>query len=132
MMQKTNLEKKAYPIKQLVHWYFGNHCSRKCFDDDTRLQDHAEKLETFANKNPGLKMTHKDFLILFDEQMTVCTLDPTFKQKSISWNLFTALQRIPNYDSSKIIIKSGRLERKDCAIEKPTPGCRICAAHGIR
>jgi len=100
------MEKKEYHIKRLVNWYFGNYCSRKCFDKKERLFDHYNKLMSFADKNQNLKMTHSDFLQLFNENMTLCTLDKSFKRKSISWKLFERLQDSPNYNSDKIIVEN--------------------------
>ncbi len=68
-----------------------------------RLRDHQDKLLQFSEKNKNLKMTHREFLELFNNHMTLCTLDEGFKRKHIDWKLFTMLQDTPNYDSDKIM-----------------------------
>jgi len=75
------MEKKEYPIVNIVNWYIGNYCFRKCFDKDERLIDHIEKLREFAKKNEGLKMRHREFLNLFNDHMNLCTLEDGFKRK---------------------------------------------------
>lgn len=119
-------QKKAYPIKHLVNWYIGNHCSRKCFDKMDKLEEHQTKLLEFAEKNQKLQMTHRDFLDLFNNHITICTLDESFKQKSIGWKLFTVLQRTQNYNSDEIIVKDKIITTKSSPLEQPKPGCIIC------
>ena len=55
-----------YPISRVVNWYFGNFCTRKCFNKEKRLNDCYNKLQLFVNKNSGLMITHKEFKDLFD------------------------------------------------------------------
>ncbi len=124
-------EKKAYTIQHLVRWYFANYCMRKCFDKDLRLQEHYKWLMLFAEKNPSLQMTHKEFLHLFNDQMHLCTLHDSFKRRSIGWGLFEDLKDTPNYDSDKIIVQNGRIKRIDGELEKPVV-CIACKALGIR
>jgi hypothetical protein len=123
--------KKAYPIRHLVHWYYSNYCARKCFDNNERLKKHYDKLEEFANKNPNLKMTHADFLTLFNDQMTICTLEDGFKRKAIGWKLFDILLRTPDYESNNIIVEHGRLRTLQGPLPTPRPRCRTCVALGI-
>ena len=106
-------EKKPYPLRQIVNWYFGNHCARKCFDKDERLQEHHQKLMLFVEKNPNLVITHRQFLDLFNNHMTLCSLDENFKRRSIGWKLFERLQATPNYDSDLMIIDGNKIKRKD-------------------
>lgn len=120
------LEKKSYPIQHLVNWYFGNYCVRKCFDKDDQLRDHHQKLMMLAEKNPSLKMTHRDFLEMFNNEMKICTLDDSFKRKTIGWKLFTILQDTPNYDSNMIMVKKGIVQRNDGALQKPVSRCNLC------
>ena len=127
----TATEKKEYPILHLVNWYFGNYCMRKCFDKEERLQDHHEKLTEFAKKNPALKMTHRDFLDLFNNDMKICTLDNSFKMKTVGWKLFTLLQRTPNYDSDKIIVEKGTVKTRTSPLEEPRARCKVCKMFGV-
>lgn len=103
---------------------------RKCFDKDQRLRDHHHKLLEFVEKNKNLKMTHSDFLKLFNDHMLICTLDDHFKRRSMGWKLFTLLQDTPNYDSDKIIVEKGRVRLKEGELEKPRR-CPTCVALGI-
>ena len=124
-------EKKEYPIRNLVNWYFGNYCSRKCFDDLDRLVDHRDKLQEFAKKNPKLKMTHREFLELFNNHMKICTLDDSFKRKAIFWKMFTVLQKTPNYKSEDMMIKNGKIETKKGPLDKPESSYCMCKVLGI-
>ena len=119
------MEKKEYPIRQLVNWYFGNYCSRKCFDTEERLFDHQQKLMDFAEQNKNLKMTDADFLQFFNEHMIVCTLQDSFKKKMVSWKLFEKLKDTPNYDSDKIIVEHNTIKMTDGLLEKPVC-CALC------
>ncbi len=127
---ETKTEKKAYPLRQIVNWYWGNYCTRKCFDKEERLRDHSQKLQLFVEKNPNLLMTHRQFLDLFHEQMSICTLDESFKRRSIGWKLFERLQATPNYDSDLMVVEEGWIKRKDGELAKPKY-CPACRAAGI-
>jgi len=124
------MEKHEHPIKSLVHWYFGNYCTRKCFDNDEKLHDHYTKLINFAEKNPQLRMTHHDFLWLFSNEMKICTLEDSFKRKMIGWKLFERLKDTPNYDSDKIIVENNVVKKRDGDLDKPVR-CSVCKALGV-
>lgn len=121
---------KKYPIKHLVNWYYGNYCVRKCFDKEERLFSHGKWLQDFANKHQDLTMTHKEFLGLFHDHMSLCTLKDSFKRRSIGWKLFERLQDTPNYDSDKIIVEDGRIKTTEGELEQPQR-CLACKHQGI-
>lgn len=121
---------KKYPIKHLVNWYYGNYCVRKCFDKEERLFQHGEWLQEFARKHKGLTMTHKAFLELFHNHMSLCNLNDSFKRRSIGWKLFERLQDTPNYDSDKVIVEGGRIKTTDGELEPPRR-CLACKHLGI-
>lgn len=123
---------RIYPISHLVNWYIGNYCTRKCFDDPIVLSRHYEQLREFATKNPGLEMTHADFKDFFNDSMIVCTLDDSFKRKSIGWSLFSILQRTPGYCSKDIIVLNGKIEAKQGPLPAPVKGCAVCRKLGVR
>ena len=123
-------ERNAYPIRRLVNWYFANYCMRKCFDKDARLRDHQQKLVTFACKNPNLTMSHRDFLDLFNDGMTICTLDDSFKRRSVGWKLFSILNDTPGYDSDAIVVKDGIVQTRSGQLPKARR-CPTCRALGI-
>lgn len=126
MANSTN----KYPIKHLVNWYYGNYCLRKCFDKGERLSQHGEWLQEFANKHQDLTMTHKEFLEIFHNHMSLCILDDSFKRRSIGWKLFERLKETPNYDSDKIIVEDGRIKMTDGELESPQR-CLACKHLGI-
>ncbi len=79
-------EKKPAEIKKLVNWFYGNYCSRKCYDDIDRQHDHWEKLQELAKKLEGVRMTHKDFLHMLRSDRTICNLsDEEWKSRKFSW-----------------------------------------------
>ena len=78
--------KKAVPIKQLVNWYYGNYCTRKCYDDEKRQKEHYPKLLELAHKLQRTMMTHRDFLNLLRNDRTICDLsDEEWKNRKFSW-----------------------------------------------
>ena len=121
---------KKYPIKHLVNWYYGNYCTRKCFDKEERLFQHSEWLREFAEKHKQLTMTHKEFLILFHDHMSLCTLKDSFKRRSIGWKLFERLKATQNYDSDKIIVENGRIKTIEGELEPPKV-CLACKYLGV-
>lgn len=125
-------EKKKYLIRQVVNWYYWNHCARKCFDNDERLHDHWQKLRLIVDKNKQLEVTHRDFLDLFNGHFALCTLDDSFKRKMVSWKLMSLLQRTPEYDPHQIIVENGILKTKSGSLPKPKPGCQTCRVFGIQ
>jgi len=124
------VEKKKYPLRQLVNWYFGNYCSRKCFDNPERLKDHYDKLMNVVKNSPTVSMTHRDFLDLFNEHLSICTLSDSFKRKSIGWTLLTILQETPNYESDKIVVENKRIKLVQGELAPPRR-CEICKAANI-
>ncbi len=121
---------QKYPFQHLVNWYFGNYCTRKCFDKDERLGEHYKKLQTIAEKNPLVLMTRRDFLDLFNDHLKICTLEENFKRRYIGWKLFERLKATPNYDSDKIIMKDNRIKTTNGELEKPQY-CPTCKLFGI-
>ena len=94
------------------------------------MSQHGEWLQDFALKHNGLTMTHKEFLILFHDHMTLCTLEDSFKRRSIGWKLFERLQDTPNYDSDKIVVESDRIKTTEGELE-PARRCLACKHLGI-
>ena len=124
-------EKKPYPIRNIVNWYIGNYCERKCFDNPERIMEHREKLLKFVEKNSEMKMTHRQFLDLFNNHMMICTLEDSFKRRSMGWTLFEILQKTPNYNSNEIIVMNKRVMTKNGELPKPIQNCKICERFGI-
>ena len=78
--------KKAVPVKQLVNWYYGNYCTRKCYNDEKRKEEHTLKLYELAKKLKGTLMTHAQFLELLRSDKTICDLsDEEWKNRKFSW-----------------------------------------------
>ena len=97
------VEKKAYPVSHVVNWYYGNFCARKCFDKEERLFECWTKLRAFADNNKDLKIRHKEFKDLFDEDhIKICKLSPGFRRKSISWKQFEYFSRDSDFDPDKL------------------------------
>lgn len=78
--------KKAVPVQQLVNWYYGNYCTRKCYNDDKRQQEHYPKLQELAVKLKDVMMTHREFLDLLRTDKTICDLsEEEWKTRKFSW-----------------------------------------------
>ncbi len=78
--------KKKVPLKQLVNWYYSNYCTRKCYNDEKRQEEHLPKLQELAKRLENVKMTHQHFLILLRSDKTICNLsDEEWKSIHFSW-----------------------------------------------
>lgn len=109
---------KKYSVRHLVNWYYGNYCTRKCFDKEERLLRHGQWLQDFAKKHQNLMMTHKEFLDLFHNQMPLCALEEGFKKRPVFWKLFEKLLRIEEYDSDKVKAAGGKIGQEDKGVFK--------------
>jgi len=85
----------------------------------------------FVEKNPGVAMTHRSFLDLFNDHMRICMLHDSFKRRSVGWRLFMLLQRTPGYDSNNIVVKNKRVQTMDGPLPRPRPPCPLCRAIGV-
>jgi hypothetical protein len=91
-----------YPIQRIVNWYFGNFCSRKCFNKDGRLRECYEKLQKFAELNKNLTMTCRQFKAMFDAgHIKICMLKHDFRRKTVGWYQFEEWTRNPAFDADK-------------------------------
>lgn len=90
---------------------------------------HGKWLQEFAEKHKPLTLTHKEFLILFYDHMTLCTLNDSFKRRSIGWKLFERLKATPNYGGDKIVVENGRIKTIEGELEQPR-GCLACQHTG--
>lgn len=91
-----------YPINRVVNWYWGNFCTRKCFNKEARLGECHEKFQLFVSHNKDLMITHKDFKDLSDKgHIMICRLKPNFRKKIVGWNQFEDWTRDPEFDADK-------------------------------
>ena len=96
-------EKKPYPVQHVVNWYFGNFCTRKCFDKDERLKNCWDKLQEFAKKNNGMMIRHKEFKDLFDnDDMRICLLCREFGRKTVGWKQFERWKDDSEFDPDRL------------------------------
>ncbi|MEK6857269.1 MAG: helix-turn-helix domain-containing protein [Nanoarchaeota archaeon] len=79
---------KEKTITELCDWYQKAHCYRKCHDCPIQRKTCKIKFDIFVSKNPNLLMKRKDFLNLFNNQMTICILPQKEKEKYITWQEF--------------------------------------------
>ncbi|PIN80520.1 hypothetical protein COV11_03875 [Candidatus Woesearchaeota archaeon CG10_big_fil_rev_8_21_14_0_10_30_7] len=77
---------KEKPLIELTNWYQKTHCARKC--NQNQINICKTKFNHFTTKNPKLEMKRKDFLNLFNNQMTICILPQKEKEKYITWQEF--------------------------------------------
>ena len=83
--------KKEYPVQQVVNWFFGNYCTRKCPENEKQLFKCRQKLEEFAEKHAGT-IRHREFLWLMQEGLNICELPAEQKTKAISYKEFARKQ----------------------------------------
>jgi len=88
-----------YPIQRIINWYYGNFCTRKCFNKEERLLNCANKFKLFVNQNKELMITHKEFKDLLDNNhFKICKLKPKFKKRMVYWKQFEKWLKDPKFD----------------------------------
>jgi len=91
-----------YPIQRVINWYYGNFCTRKCFNKDGRLFDCHKKFQIIANTNKNLMITHKEFKDLLDEgDIKICKLKPGFRKRTVGWTQFENWLNDSQFDPDK-------------------------------
>lgn len=91
-----------YPIQRVVNWYYGNFCTRKCFNKDNRLEDCGKKLQFFVDQNKDLMITHKEFKDMFDsDDIKICKLKHGFRKKTVGWKQFERWLKDMVFDPDK-------------------------------
>ena len=70
-----------------INWYYSNYCTRKCYNDEKRHEEHIPKLRELATKLKRVKMTHQEFLNLLRNDKTICDLsNEEWNNRNFSWN----------------------------------------------
>ena len=91
-----------YPIQRVVNWYYGNFCTRKCFNKEERLMDCHKKFQLLVNQNKGLMITHKEFKDLLDsDDIKICKLKYNFRKRTVGWKQFEKWLKDPIFDPNK-------------------------------
>lgn len=92
-------EKKPYQISNVVHWYYGNFCTRKCFNKEGRLFECYKKLRLIADSNKKMFITHKEFKDMIDNsEIQLCKLKLGFRKRIVFWKQFERWQKDPHFD----------------------------------
>ena len=85
-VQETIKIKKPAKIQTLVNWYYGNYCTRKCYEEIDKQYEHWLKLQELAKRLEGVEMTHQEFLSMMRNDKTICDLsDEEWKNRNFSW-----------------------------------------------
>ena len=78
--------KKRAKIQHLVNWFYGNYCTRKCYEEIEKQRKHWDRLQELAKKMDGIEMLHKEFLLMIRSDKTICSLsDEEWKKRKWSW-----------------------------------------------
>ena len=78
--------KQRAKIHHLVNWFFGNYCTRKCYEENEKSYQHWLKLQEIAKRLEGVEMTHKEFLVMIRSDRTICDLsDEEWRKRKFSW-----------------------------------------------
>jgi len=92
-----------YPIRRVVNWYYGNLCTRKCFNKGDRIRICYTKFEKIINSNPDLMITHKEFKDMIDNgDIKICMLNPEFRKRTVGWKQFEWWLRDKSFDPDKM------------------------------
>jgi len=80
-------EKKQYPIRHVVNWYFGNYCVKKCRDgaELEKSRECWDKLQEFAKQNPTMMVKHSDFVQMFADKMDICMFNSAERKRMPTW-----------------------------------------------
>ena len=82
-IQKVKMPAK---IQHLVNWFYGNYCTRKCYEEIDKQREHWEKLQELAKRMEGTEMLHREFLSMLRSDKTICDLsDEEWKGRKWSW-----------------------------------------------
>ena len=93
----------TYSIQRIINWYYGNFCTRKCFNKAGRIEECYVKFQLIISKNKDLKMTHKEFKDLLDNgDINICKLGPNFRRRTVGWKQFEKWLRDPLFDPDKM------------------------------
>ena len=85
MNLKDSLKKPA-KVQHLANWFYGNYCTRKCYDEIEKQRGHWDKLQELAKRLEGAEMTHSEFLAMIRSDKTICNLsDEEWKKRKGSW-----------------------------------------------
>ncbi|MFH1650171.1 MAG: reverse transcriptase domain-containing protein [Candidatus Woesearchaeota archaeon] len=82
-IKTKSTEKEAH---DLTKWYQRTNCRRKCCKNQEQIRHCKEKFRIFTANNPLLKMTRKEFVHLFNENMNICVLPEYEKKRVVCWN----------------------------------------------
>ena len=88
VLASINSKHKEKSITELVNWYRKTHCYRKCYFNQKQISTCKEKFNRLVAQNNTLEMKRKDFLNLFNNQMTICILPDKEKTKYMTWQEF--------------------------------------------
>ncbi|MBI3034938.1 hypothetical protein HYY71_01315 [Candidatus Woesearchaeota archaeon] len=84
-MKILNME-NLVKIQTAANWFFGNYCTRKCYDEIGKQREHWDKLQELAKRLEGVEMTHSEFLNMLRNDKTICDLsDEEWKNRKWSW-----------------------------------------------
>ncbi len=69
-----------YPVQRIINWYYGNFCTRKCFNKEGRMFDCHQKFQQLADLSKELMMTHKEFKDMIDtDEIKICKLGSNYE-----------------------------------------------------
>jgi len=86
LQQPSEKVKKPAKMQSLVNWFYGNYCTRKCYEENEKAYKHWLKLQELAKRMEGIEMTHAAFLSMIRSDKTICDLsDEEWKKRKWSW-----------------------------------------------
>ncbi len=79
---------KKKSITYFIDWYKRTNCFRKCYLNKNQRQECRVKLQQFAAKSAETQFTKNEFLKLFNNHTSICTLPDKEKRRPVSWREF--------------------------------------------
>jgi len=68
--------------KHALNWFYGNICTRKCYDDLNKQKKCYQKMQGIIKGYEDFLITHKDFIQVIRNKHQVCDLnEEIFKRK---------------------------------------------------
>lgn len=68
--------------KHALNWFYGNICTRKCYDDLNKQKRCYQKMQAIIKGYEDFLITHKIFIRVMRDKHKICDLDEaTFKRR---------------------------------------------------
>ena len=75
-------------ISYFAGWYQRTNCFRKCYLNKKQREECRINFQKLIAKSSDLMFTKKEFIVFFNNHISICTLPDYMKRKNVSWREF--------------------------------------------